>query len=324
MKKKSAEEYKREVLTLTDSEYECIGDYINNKTPVKMYHAVCRNTFDMKPNKFLSGHRCPICNKMRKKSIMEVRRKVLEQGHDLFLLSEYTDMKTPATFVHTECGRTFLMKPADAVRGRKCPFCSDKISGKSERFQSKLSQKFPEILLTEQYKSDNKKIQFICRDCKSRFLMKPKDILEMTKCPGCIDKEIAERIGVFLEKAEIPFRKNEEFFNGALMSFNYYLPDFNIAIDYAGELYYDNLKNITSASNDKYKQELRNQYCKKHKIKYLQIPFWKADEIYTILYDLFMNITEKSSFTTFKLWKRAEKLGSYKSFLRNKKCINKQ
>lgn len=64
----TTEMYKEKVYKLVKNEYSVIGEYVNNRTKIKMRHNICKNEYDVKPNSFLSGRRCPKCSKNNKKN----------------------------------------------------------------------------------------------------------------------------------------------------------------------------------------------------------------------------------------------------------------
>lgn len=69
---KTTKEYEAEVKGLVGGEYCVVGDYINAKTDVVMYHTTCGNPYRVRPNNFLSGYRCPHCAESRgERSIRE-------------------------------------------------------------------------------------------------------------------------------------------------------------------------------------------------------------------------------------------------------------
>ena len=64
--RKTTREFKQEVYNLVGNEYSVLGEYINNKTKIKMKHNLCGHEFEMTPNSFLSGgNRCRECWKKR-------------------------------------------------------------------------------------------------------------------------------------------------------------------------------------------------------------------------------------------------------------------
>lgn len=313
MKRLDNESISQRIRKMTNGEYELHGNYINNKTKVAILHKSCNRAFYMRPDKFFSGHRCPYCSRNKKKDIAEMRHKIQLKHPDMFLHSEYTASTKPALFYHMDCGRTFHATPTDILRGKKCPFCSNKITGKSESFQNTLnSQFFGTMLLLESYKGLNRETAFTCTSCGSRFSAKPKNLLRYNSCPICADRSTKREIERFLDVAKIPYRRDELFFLGYIMKFDYFIPSMNLAIDYDGLFYYNKIRNIHSTMNDRKKRKMKTDYCTKNKIKLLRIPYWHAGDIDRILYDLFMDIDETSSYTQFRVWKEHQHLNSKK------------
>lgn len=60
-KTKTTKEFIAEVEKLTNKEYIVNGIYTNNKTKISIIHTKCNKSFEMRPNDFISGHRCPHC-----------------------------------------------------------------------------------------------------------------------------------------------------------------------------------------------------------------------------------------------------------------------
>ena len=63
--RKTIEEFKREVFELVENEYDILGEYKNAKTKILIKHNSnnCNNScFEMIPDAFLNGQRCPICS----------------------------------------------------------------------------------------------------------------------------------------------------------------------------------------------------------------------------------------------------------------------
>jgi len=60
---KTTDIFKKEVFSLVGSEYEVLGEYINNKSSIKIKHLFCNNIYETSPRGFLfNENRCPICN----------------------------------------------------------------------------------------------------------------------------------------------------------------------------------------------------------------------------------------------------------------------
>ena len=65
VRKYTTETFKDKVLKITKGYYLVLGDYVNNKTKIKMKHLKCGYIWDVRPDQFLHGSRCPECSSSR-------------------------------------------------------------------------------------------------------------------------------------------------------------------------------------------------------------------------------------------------------------------
>ena len=70
---KSHEQFVSEVKSLVGDEYTVIGRYVNNKEKLEIRHAACDSVYQVRPNDFLTGYRCPVCNPSLPKQSRAVR-----------------------------------------------------------------------------------------------------------------------------------------------------------------------------------------------------------------------------------------------------------
>lgn len=82
-KKKTHEDFVKEVYDMYGEEYTVISTYKNAKTPIKLRHDICGNIFDIRPTNFLQGRQCPIHKNERtaKGNILPFERKIGSQSH---------------------------------------------------------------------------------------------------------------------------------------------------------------------------------------------------------------------------------------------------
>jgi hypothetical protein len=59
---KTQKEFENEVYKLVGDEYTVLGKYINTHTKIQILHNECNNSWNIEPNAFLSGVRCPFCS----------------------------------------------------------------------------------------------------------------------------------------------------------------------------------------------------------------------------------------------------------------------
>lgn len=64
--RKEENTFKQEVFELVGNEYTVLGDYQTSQIKIKIRHNKCQHTYEVKPNNFLQGKRCPDCHKISK------------------------------------------------------------------------------------------------------------------------------------------------------------------------------------------------------------------------------------------------------------------
>ena len=68
--RKTTEEFKKEVEEITDKEYEVLGEYVNCHTKILMRHNFCGNEYEVRPNDFQQGYRCPKCKESKGEKVI--------------------------------------------------------------------------------------------------------------------------------------------------------------------------------------------------------------------------------------------------------------
>ena len=137
-KSQGLEKFKQKVYNLVKDEYIVLSDtYINNKTKILMKHNTCGHEWELRPNDFQQGKRCPKCAmEKRKKSLspfIEERRKEnylenLVKNEDYEWQQEYSgNNKDYHNIKHIKCGKIYKVRPNDFQQGYRCPECSLKI-----------------------------------------------------------------------------------------------------------------------------------------------------------------------------------------------------
>lgn len=91
------------------------------------------------------------------------------------------------------------------------------------------------------YKSNNVKVEVICNECGNSFLIRPSDLWAGHGCPLCKSSRGEKIISTILEEKSIPFEK-EKTFEGLRyklpLRFDFYLPTYNLCIEFNGSQHY--------------------------------------------------------------------------------------
>lgn len=62
-RRKTQEEFEKQVFKLVGDEYSVLGSYMNNYTGISMIHNECKHKWDASPKAFVTmGRRCPRCS----------------------------------------------------------------------------------------------------------------------------------------------------------------------------------------------------------------------------------------------------------------------
>lgn len=67
----TTEKFKEKIYGIVGNKYSLIGEYINSSTKVKLRHNICGYEYEVFPQNFLRGNRCPICSYQLKRSLPE-------------------------------------------------------------------------------------------------------------------------------------------------------------------------------------------------------------------------------------------------------------
>ena len=121
---KTTDDFKRELSILGNNEYKLLSDYINNHHKVKIKHLVCDTIYEVRPNDFISGRRCPYCGggKLREGWLLKKLSKVNDK---ITLLDKYHDNKTPLKVKCNVCNNTWLTTTSNLLQGYGCPVCRE-------------------------------------------------------------------------------------------------------------------------------------------------------------------------------------------------------
>ena len=65
--------FKAKVAELEGDRYVVLGEYSTNKTKLLMRHTICGHEWEVKPNLFLNGTRCPKCRTSPSKGVREIK-----------------------------------------------------------------------------------------------------------------------------------------------------------------------------------------------------------------------------------------------------------
>lgn len=270
-------------------------DYIDTLTKVNI---ICKEhgVFSKTPHHHLNRNQgCPKCgyNKLslyKKSNVDDFIKKSIKIHGDKYDYSNvvYIDAKTKVDILCKEHNSIFSMTPNNHLRGQICSFCVGKKLN-TNTFIEKSKKKHTEYDYSNvEYKHSQKYVFITCKK-HGDFKMKPNDHLNGKGCPTCKKSKGEIKIKELLEKLEIKYKSQYKFndcrYKKELL-FDFYLTDYNICIEYDGEQHFKPIGifgGLKRFEEDKIRDSIKNDYCQKNKIKVIRIPYYKFNDIESIL-----------------------------------------
>lgn len=272
--------------------------YSTESTPIKI---ICKKHgpfFQTPYNHFGNGQGCPICgrekimlsiDKTRKTTQDFINQAKLIHG-DLYdySLVDYTGNKNPVNIICKKNGHgIFKQIPSSHLRGSGCPKCANNIKKTTEEFiedAKEIHGNLYDYSLVD-YDNGKKPIIVICRQ-HGPFDTLPINHLKGVGCPHCSESRGERLVSLILEKHNIKFDR-EKRFKGCFrfsknrkrcyqLPFDFYLPDYNVVIEYDGIQHF---KPVSIFGGDKgfeqtkLRDELKNIYCVNNGIGNIRIPY---------------------------------------------------
>lgn len=158
MARKTHEQFVEEVYKLVANEYTILSNYKGSKIKILIKHNKCDNEYEVKPNDFLNGRRCPKCRKFKRRKSNDEFLDELNNlvGNEYTAMTEYVKAQEYVKMRHNVCGETWNVKPYHFLNNNsRCPRCA--------KMQSKGSRRIEQWLIRNNY---NYETEYKFKDCK--------------------------------------------------------------------------------------------------------------------------------------------------------------
>jgi Zn ribbon nucleic-acid-binding protein len=303
-KRKTHEKFISEVYELVGNEYKVLGQYINALTKIKVVHNKCNTVYEVKPNNLLIGQRCPACYGNIRKTDERFKKEVFELvGTEYEVLEPYVNGKTKLLFRHSLCNNFWRVIPESFLVGNRCPFCSGSMQKDTELFKKDVyDQVGDEYVVLSEYTTSKRKILMKHEKCEHEWMITPNNFLNGQRCPNCRITKGEKRIKEFLENnikyiSQYGFKQLKGF-GGKKLRFDFATFDKDnkllYLIEYDGKQHFEPVDfggRGKEWAEEQFKEiqekdQLKNKFCKANDINLIRIPYWKFDEINTILNNL--------------------------------------
>jgi len=266
-------------------------DYKNNKTKVRI---VCQDhgIFSQTPNSHLKGRGC---NKCVRRDLSSVES-YIQEAHKLHQNKyDYSLVKSIAGELEIICpihGK-FNQRSKNHIDGSGCRKCAEceKYDQESviEKFKSVHRDRYDYSLV--KFQSINTKVEIICKEHGIFFQTPFMHYNSGQGYPVCKSSKGEMRIKNYLDDHKIEYvfqKKFDDFIHIKQLSFDFYLPQFKMCIEYDGVQHFESVEYFGGEDNFKniqFKDQLKNDYCSENNLYLLRIPYNDYDNIESILDD---------------------------------------
>ncbi|NGS95760.1 hypothetical protein G6Z25_02345 [Clostridium perfringens] len=200
-RKKTHEEFVREIKKKYGNEYEILGKYVNSHTKIKVRHNCKKCNYyewSITPNKLLVGRSCPVCGGTMKKTSKRFKQEIKEiWGNEYEVLDEYKNAKTKILVRHN-CGYEYKVNPFSLLRKNGCPMCAGKLKKTTKKFKEEIYEKYgDEYEVLGKYVNTNTKIlvRHNCKKCNyHEWEIRASSLLGGQGCPICLGTTV--KIGI--------------------------------------------------------------------------------------------------------------------------------
>jgi predicted nucleic acid-binding Zn-ribbon protein len=304
---------KRAILVFGDRFDYSLVNYINAFISIKI---ICKNhgIFKQNPSEHISGRmgckKCASENRINKLSsnIQEFIEKAIKIHGGLYDYSfvDYKRWNIKIKIKCNKCGTIFEQTPNTHLNGHGCnKCCKSGVTLTLENFiqkSKKLNGDEFDYSFIDEYINGKTKVKIKCNRCGNIFNQIPQKHLLGHGCPRCKISHGERQIEKWLNDNNIEYETQKTFNNlkgnkNRKLRFDFYLSNYNIAIEYDGEQHfreYNIIKNEIERKEAlkiiKEYDKIKNIFCKKEKIKIIRIPYWDFKDIKKILNKEILNI----------------------------------
>ena len=285
-----------------------LNKYIDMRHKLKCKCLIDNNEWEALPQNLLNGHGCPKCS-ARNASERNIKsnEKFVQDIHtispNITILSTYKNSTSKIKCKCSICKNEWGTVASNLISGKGCPICGLKkrslsLTKTHNNFINEMNSTNNSIEIISEYINTHTPIKCRCLNDGYVWEATPANLLKGTGCPICSSSHGEQVISSILDNMSIkyfPQFKFDDCKNIRPLPFDFYLPDFNICIEYDGQQHFRpvNFGGCTdeqankSFESTKLTDSIKNQYCKSHNIQLIRIPYFDYNNIEKIIQNIF-------------------------------------
>lgn len=296
---------------------------VYSKVKVKVICDYCNNEYETMYYSYMNGRKkkikkdsCLNCGQLKhaeiskeknaKNSFDKARQICDENGYILLSdESEYTTLHDTVIRILCPIHGEQTTSLANFIIRKRCPQCGLDARTENNRLTKEYVEKYINsinnntLLNKDDYVNANKRnLKILCGECGENIFITSFNSYyagHNHRCKHCINRESRGEFKVrkFLENSNIKFIQ-EYYFDDCRyklpLRFDFYLPDYNVLIEFDGQQHYDDyfyknkVEDAEYSLNETIKRDrIKDEYCKEKNIKLIRIPYFEEKNINKIL-----------------------------------------
>ena len=263
--------------------------YVNSKIKTTI---ICskHGEFEQTPNSHLKGSGCPICYREKDSVLRDntqsfiYKANLVHNNKYKYSDIDYINSKTKVK-INCEIHGDFKQKPNHHLNGHGCPKCGNINIGDYNR--NTLDEFINKAIKVHSNKYDYSKSIYVNSKIKTiiicpvhgEFMKTPNHHLKGSGCPTCKESKGEKIIREWLIENKIKFKPQYKFSDckyKRLLPFDFYLPDYNICIEFNGIQHYkivEGFVNLKEFNDIQIRDAIKKKYCNKNNIKLIIIKY---------------------------------------------------
>ena len=231
--------------------------------------------------------------RLTKEEFIEKARQVHGDKYD-YSKVEYKNNKTKICIVCPIHGE-FWQRPNDHLNGRGCDKCGGTATMTLQDFieKSNIIHKNKYDYSKVEYTNYETKVYIVCPK-HGEFWQNPHSHLNGCGCPKCNESHLEKEIREYLDRNSIKYESSKKFKWLGRQHLDFYLPDYNIAIECQGEQHFKPIdfgnKGVKWAINEfnrnVQRDKIKNELCKNNNIKIIYFSNVKDKLNSNIIYNI--------------------------------------
>ena len=209
--------------------------------------------------------------------------------------NDYRDLNMIAKFICPKHGKQSMLLD-NLIHGHECLCCSyekrgNKLKHSIDHIKSDIESINGNILLNPNDYSGvfDRNLRIKC-SCGNIFITSYANYMNagVTRCHRCSCKESSGEkiIREFFEKNNIAYEQEKRFKDcrdTKPLPFDFYIPSKCTIVEFDGQHHYKAIRGYDSLAKTQKHDKIKNEYCEKHNIRLIRIPYWEGHNINEIL-----------------------------------------